>query len=266
MISTLENFDWSITDRKLIIFIPNFGRGEYVRKTVQEIETAISRKDWLVLVINDRIHEDFAGLETTANIAYLTFGPTRSREGRGDAFVRNIAIKRCQSEWLFQKDPEIIVQNDFIKHIIECQTDMYRLSGPASKVRRATTQKFLTGQATVDECVQDADHYSINESQFVYFHFGFAVRTSILKDMRGYDEDYKKMYCADKDLYARLMATGVKPTFDEQCKPIHLWHTVPWYPNSPENEANYAKMKAIFASKDPKQIVRNDEHTWGEGD
>jgi hypothetical protein len=266
MISTLENFDWSITNRKLVIFMPNFGRGEYVRKTVQTISTTIPREDWLVVAINDRVHEDLSGLEENYNTVYLTFGPERSKEARGDAFMRNVIIKRCQSEWLFQKDPEIVVHNDFIKHILECQTDMYRLSGPASKVRQATTQKFLQDQATIQECIQDSDKYTINEKQFVYFHFGFAVKTAILKNMRGYDEDYKKMYCADKDLYARLMASGVRPTFDAKCKPIHLWHTVPWYPDNPENKADYARMKAIFASKDPKQTIRNDEHSWGEGD
>ena len=263
---TLENFNWSITDRKLVIFMPNFGRGEYVRKTVQTIITAIPKENWIVVVINDRIHEDFSDLEKNDNTVYLTFGPERSKEGRGDAFMRNIIIKHCQSEWLFQKDPEIVIQHDFIKHILECPTDMYRLSGPARKVKRGTTQKFLQDKATIEECFQDSDSYPINKNQFVYFHFGFAVKTSILKGMRGYDEDYKKMYCADKDLYVRLMASEVRPTFDDQCKPIHLWHTVPWYPDNPENKANYESMKSLFASKDPKQTLRNDEHTWGEGD
>lgn len=266
MLIKFEDFDWSITNRRLVIFIPNFGRGEYVRKTIQEIKTIVPHKDWLILIINDRIHEDFSDLDSTKNIVYLTFGPERNKEGRGDAFIRNIAIKRCQSKWFFQKDPEIIIQNDFVKHILECQTEMYRLSGPASKVRKGTTQKFLADKATVAECLKDADHYPINENQFVYFHFGFAVKTSILKKMRGYDEEYKKMYCADKDLYARLMSAGIKTTFDQQCKPIHLWHIVPWYPDSPENKANYAEMRAIFANKDPKQTLRNNEHTWGEGD
>jgi GT2 family glycosyltransferase len=262
---TLDNFNWSITNRKLVIFIPNWGRGEYIRKTVKTIQTKVPRDKWLVIVINDRIHEDLSDLKDD-NVLYLTFGPDRVGLGRGDGFARNIAIKRCQSEWFFQKDPEIIVTGDFINSILNCPTDMYRLSGPAQKTRKNTSQKFLQGDATIEDCSEDAENHPINPNQFVYFHFGFAVKTDILRNMRGYDEDYKKMYCADRDLYMRLMAQGVTPTFDPGCHPIHLWHEVPWFPNSPQTRVDYEEMKNLFANKDPKQFIRNDPETWGEGD
>lgn len=266
MLVTSDNFDWSITNRELVIFIPNWSRADYIRKTIAKIETVIPPDKWIVLVVNDRIHEDLSDLDGFENIVYLTFGPERTKEGRGDGFVRNIAIKRCQSKWFFQKDPEIIIQGDFIKHILDCPTDMYRLSGPARKTRRNTTERFLQGQATVKECFQDADQYPINPAKFVYFHFGFAVKTDILRHMRGYDEDYKKMYCADRDLYGRLMAQDVRPTFDQKCKPIHLWHDTPWFPDNSETKGDYAEMQALFATKDPKQFIRNNPDTWGEGD
>jgi len=263
---TLDSFDWSITNRELVIFIPNWGRGEYVRQTVKTIDTMVPLNKWLVVVINDRIHEDLSDLDGFENTVYLTFGPERTTEGRGDAFMRNVAIKRCQSKWFFQKDPEIIVTGDFIQNILNCPTDMYRLSGPAQKTREDTTKRFLQGKSTIYECSKDADDYTIDPDKFVYCHFGFAVKTKILRDMRGYDEDYKKMYCADRDLYMRLMAQGIQPTFDPQCHPIHLWHTLPWYPNTPKTKADYAEMQSLFASKDPQQFIRNNPDTWGEGD
>lgn len=263
---TLDNFDWSITNRELVIFIPNWGRGEYVRKTIAEMDTHVPLNKWLIVVINDRIHEDFSDLDGFENTVYLTFGPELNKEGRGDGFIRNVAIKRCQSKWFFQRDPEIIITGDFIKSIIECPTDMYRLSGPAKKTRQATTERFLRGEATVQECSEDSDQYDIDPNKFVYFHFGFAVKTKILQDIRGYDEEYKKMYCADRDIYSRLMAQGVIPTFDPECKPIHLWHTIPWFPNNPKTIADYKEMQQIFANKDPNQFIRNNPETWGEGD
>jgi len=142
---------------------------------------------------------------------------------------------------------------------------MYRLSGPALKVREQTTLKFLKGNATIEDCQSDAESYRIDPNAFVYFHFGFAVKTSILRQMRGYDEDYKKMYCADKDLYGRLIANGIRPTMDQQCSPVHLWHTVPWYPNTEVTKRDYAEMKALFETKNASDFVRNDD-SWGEGD
>ena len=263
---TLDNFDWSITNRELVIFIPNWARGEYIRRTIAEMDTHVPLSKWLIVIINDRIHEDFSDLDGFENTVYLTFGSERTKEGRGDGFVRNIAIKRCQSRWFFQRDPEIIVTGDFIKHIIECPTDMYRLSGPARKTRQATTTRFLQGEATVQECSEDSDQYNIDPKQFVYFHFGFAVKTQILQDMRGYDEDYKRMYCADRDLYARLMAQGIVPIMDPECKPIHLYHDTPWYPDTTKTKADYATMQKIFASKNPNECVRNNPDTWGMGD
>lgn len=265
MIVTLDNFDWSVTNRDLVIFMPNWARGEYVRKTVELIQTEIPKDKWIVLTINDRIHEDLSDLEPY-NAVYLTFGPDRPKDGRGDAFMRNIAIKRCKSKWFFQKDPEVIVRGDFIKHILECPTEMYRLSGPALKVRRHTTERFLKSEATLEDCYVDADQYPINPAMFMFFHFGFAVKTYILQGIRGYDEDYKKMYCADTDLYGRLMAMGVKPTFDPECHPVHLWHVEPWAPNTPKTKADYAEMRNMLASKNPRSSVRNDPLTWGEGD
>lgn len=265
MLITPEEFDWSITNRELVIFMPNWGRGEYIRKTVAKIETVVPLDKWIVVVINDRIHEDLSDLDGFKNTVYMTFGPERSKEGRGDSFMRNIAIKRCQSKWFFQKDPEIIVTGDFIKHILECPTDMYRLSGPATKTRQNTTEKFLRGKATIQECLRDANQYPIDPDKFVYFHFGFAVKTAILQEMKGYDEDYKKMYCADRDLYTRLIAKGVTPTFDKQCKPIHLWHEVPWFPDNPKTKSDYAEMQAIFAKKNPNKFIRNQNILWGDG-
>lgn len=265
MLVKFEDFDWSLTNRELVIFIPNWGRGNYIRQTIKTMETRVPYDKWIIIVGNDCQHEDLSDLESQ-NVVYFTFGADRNRpQDRGGGFVRNMVIKRSHSRWFFQRDPEIIIENDFIDHILQCSTDMYRLGGPARKTRQNTTKRFLREQATIAECKQDADVFQINPQYFVYANFAFAVHTKILQDMRGFDEDYGQTYCYDRDLFVRLINNGVMITSDPKCTPIHLWHPTPSFPNTSKTIGDYNEMKAMFASKDPKQIVRN-PNGWGEGD
>lgn len=265
MLVKFEDFDWSLTERELVIFIPNWGRGNYVHKTLKAMTTKIPCDKWIIIIGNDCQHEDLSNL-VDQNVVYFTFDAERDRpQERGGGFIRNMVIKRCRSKWFFQRDPEIVIENDFIDHILQCPTDMYRLSGPTKKVRKGTSERFLQGQATIEDCKQDADEYPINPQHFVYANFAFAVRTQILKDMRGFDEDYGQTYCYDRDLFVRLVNSGIKITSDPECKPIHIWHPTPSFPNTSKTISEYDAMKAMFASKDAKQIVRN-PHGWGEGD
>ncbi len=260
-----EDFDWSITNRELVIFIPNWGRGNYIRKTVENMTTKIPKDKWIIIVGNDCQHEDLSDMKNQ-NVVYFTFDPDRERpHDRGGGFIRNIAIKRCQSRWFFQKDPEILIENDFIDHILHCQTGMYRLGGPALKTKKDTSQKFMEEQATISECKKNADVFPINPNHFVYANFAFAVRTKILQEIRGFDEDYGQTYCYDRDLFVRLIEKGTRITSDPECTPVHLWHPTPSFPNTLETISDYDGMKKMFASKNSKDIVRN-PLGWGEGD
>jgi len=263
MLVTIDNFDWSITERELVFFMPNWGRANFIRRLMSTIKTKIPKNEWIILVGNDRQHEDLSDLEDE-NVVYFTFEPNVSREQyRGGGYIRNIAIKRCRSKWFFQKDPEVIIEEDFIANIISCPTEFYRLSEPAFRVRQNVTERFMRNKATIQECKEDADTYPIHN--FVYFNMAFGVLTQTLKDMRGYDEDYGGTYCYDRDLYYRLIAGGAKVTMDPECHPIHLWHATPSLPDTEQTIREYNEMKKMFASKDPKQIIRNDPESWGEG-
>jgi len=265
MLIEFADFDWSLTNRELVIFIPNWGRGNYIRSTIAAMETSVPRDRWIIIVGNDCQHEDLSDLENQ-NVVFFTFDPDRNRpQDRGGGFIRNMVIKRSQSRWFFQRDPEIIIQNDFIAHILECGTEMYRLGGPARKTRKDTAERFLQGQATVAECRDDADVFQIDPQHFVYANFAFAVLTETLQEIRGFDEDYGQTYCYDRDLFVRLVNKGVKITSDPECTPIHLWHDTPSFPNTPETIADYDMMKEMFASKNPRHVVRN-QQGWGEGD
>jgi hypothetical protein len=263
---THEEFDWSLTDRELVIFMPNWGRGYFIRKTVEVMSTKIPRDRWIIIVGNDYEHEDLSDLKDQ-NVFYFTYNPdgVRKKE-RGGSYIRNIAIKRCRSNWFFQRDPEVVIEHDWIENVLNCPTDFYRLSGPAHKVRQKTTEKFIDGNATIEDCKRDSDRIPISPNNFVFFNMAFGVKTKILQNMRGYDEDHWGTYCYDRDLYVRLMAQNIKTTMDPQCQPIHLWHSTPSFPNTKQTIDEYDRMKKLFATKNPKDFTRNINRPWGEGE
>ncbi len=261
---TPENFDWSVTNRELVIFMPSWNRGHFVRRTIEIMKTNVPSDKWVIIVGNDCAHEDLSDLYSK-NVFYFTFAPdTPRRQERGGAFIRNIIIKRCRSKWFFQRDPEVIIEKDFIKNIIECPTNFYKLSGPIHRVNQETTEKFMKNQATLDDCKRDSKTYPIKKDHFVNFNMAFAVPTKILQEINGYDEDYGETYYYDTDLYYRLMSYGVKITMDQECKPIHLWHPIPSFPNNSKTISEYEAMGIMFNSKNPQETIRN-PHSWGEG-
>lgn len=264
MLVTLNNFDWSITERDLVIFIPNWGRGNYIRRIIETMKTNIPLDKWIIIIGNDCQHEDLSGLKNQ-NVIYFTFSPNISRrQERGGSFIRNIAIKRSRSKWFFQKDPEVIIENDFIANILACSTEFYRLSGPACKVYENTSMEFMNHQATIEDCKMNSQKYPVVENDQMFFNMAFGVHTQLLQNIYGYDEDYGETYYYDTDLFFRLMANGVRTTMDPQCKPIHLWHPTPSFPDTSKTKAEYEAMGAMFRSKNPRQIVRN-PNGWGEG-
>jgi hypothetical protein len=228
------------------------------------MKTNIDRDKWIVIVGNDCQHEDLSDLEDK-NVVYFTFSPDiPRRHERGGSFIRNLVIKRSRSKWFFQRDPEVIIENDFIAHIIACSTEFYRLSGQACKTDESTTTKFMNHEATIEECKRNSQKYPVVEYDQMFFNMAFGVHTKLLQDIHGYDEDYGETYYYDTDLFCRLTTNGVITTMDPQCKPIHLWHPTPSYPDTPKTKTEYAAMDTMFKGKNPKQMVRN-PGIWGEG-
>lgn len=263
---THTNFDWSLTDRELVIFMPNWGRGHFVRKTVEVMNTKIPKDRWVIIVGNDYTHEDLSDLEDQ-NVFSFTYKPGEPRrKERGGGYIRNIAIKRSKSKWFFQRDPEVVIEHDWIANILNCEADFYRLSGPAYRVKRTITEKFMNDNATINDCKNDSELIPINPNNFVFFNMAFGIRTKILQDMRGYDENHWGTYCYDRDLYVRLMAQNLQVTADPECHPIHLWHETPSFPDTKQTIAEYEEMKRLFATKDPKNFIRNLCGSWGEGE
>jgi hypothetical protein len=116
-IGVKSNFDWKETNRKLVIFIPNYGRGKLAEFSIKNIKTNIPREDWVIIIGNDNIEENFDHLFDD-NVRYFTLFAGNSKQRNG-CFIRNYALSRCQSENMLQKDPEVVITGDFIKSVID---------------------------------------------------------------------------------------------------------------------------------------------------
>ncbi len=260
---TEKDFDWSLTNRKLVIFLPNWGRGDYIRRTVRTIKTTVPKEDWIVLVANDGLHEDLSDLKDL-NVVYFTFQRENTSERNG-CFIRNFVIKRLQSVLVFSKDPEIVIEGDFIANVLSCDTPFYRLGGPAFKATQEATAQFMANQKTIHYCESHSQRTPVMSHAHMIMHYGYSMPVTTLQQMKGYDEDYSMSpYCEDRDIFHRFIAQGLRPHVDTTCHPIHLWHAMKFFPNTPENSARYEKAKALFRTKDPKNFIRNPDG-WGTG-
>jgi len=131
----VSNFDWSETDRELVIFIPNHGRKEYVDYTIQKISTVVKKNRWLIVVGNDGIDCNFSYLYNQ-NVRYFTLMP-EVPGSRNGCFIRNYAIKRCKSRLFAQKDPEILIFDDYIHSILK-----YNAGWRAGKIVRIMSKEL----------------------------------------------------------------------------------------------------------------------------
>jgi len=261
---SFKNFDWKQTNKELVLLIPNFGRGKYVRQTLNNlIETSISKDRWVILLINDSIHEDFSDLENE-NILYFTV-ERNSKHERGDAFMRNICIKYSQSKLLAQKDPEIFYTNDFIKGCFNNQGVLYRCGGMAHLAKEQDTHNYLDNNIDVNKLIKNSDKYPITE-RFVYWHFGHCAPIECFRKLNGYDEDFKYYGYVDTNMWDRLMKSGLKQRIDPTCNPIHLWHPKPHFKTHERDIKRYEAMGKLYNNKINQDIVANINVEWGEGD
>lgn len=260
---THNNFDWSITDRKLCIFIPNFGRGGYIRSLLSQFTTnADPSKDYSIVIGNDGIHEDFSDLKDK-NIHYFTLNRETPSISRNGCFIRNFFIKRCKSENIFQKDPETFIfgdnNSDWIFNLLNIDTKFYR--------------PFYTldcGQELSNQLIQNIDKYKqvldYNKSEFASctpkishrVHWGYMASTQLLQELHGYDEKFINYGYEDTDIYFRLlMKTHI--TIDANLYVMHMHHMI-----DPNIYEEVDMMRFIYQNIDPNIIIRNGED-WGNG-
>jgi len=266
------NFDWSITQRKLCIFIPNFGKTEQLDFAISQIKTRVPKKDWIVIIGNDGIDIDFNYMKSS-NVRYFTLH--RDPVSRNGGFIRNYFIKRCQSEKLLQKDPEIVLQGDFIYQVIRSEASWR--AGNVYVLDRAMTSELIAekdfGILKYSACIKidpvqvmDSKHAKyliagengrVNFSS--YFHYAYAIKTKILQKMQGYDERYTHYGYEDSDMFCRLLQLKHYLVPDYATTAIHLYHD-----RDPGFSVDDLKvMRKIFDMQNPVNTSRN--RSWGEG-
>ena len=273
-----QNFDWKETKRKLVVFMPNHRVKEYVEFSISKIQTILPENDWLIVIGNDNCDDKFDHLYDQ-NVRYFTIN-TDSDEYRNGCFIRNWAIKRCQSELFFQKDGEVVILGDFMHSFVSMRYPAFRC-GYIFVLNDGGTKDFMSGsmpdpnrwnaictrrvQMFIPDYPEEArDEIAAADGKVnysTYFHYGFGVETGVLQSMHGYDEDFNQYGWEDSDMICRLIAMGVHLVPDYSLAAVH--------PNHPRQKVKFQimanSMKTIFLSRNPRQFIRNPIR-WGEGE
>jgi len=255
-----KQFDWSITNRELIIFVPNFSRKHLLVPTLRRFKTSVSDDKYLWLIVNDGPHEPMEDLEKEFNLRYFTFDRNPANERNG-CLIRNFVIKRCMSKWLCTKDPEIIIENDIISKIIDLDNIVYRPGGMIELCPQETQQ-------IIDNPLVDLKQFpvlrqwKVTPKNYEGFHNCVTIRTQRLKEMKGYEEEFQDGYgYEDVNLLDRIKKSGVKIIIDDSVITYHINHPVirSFHKTIIDNEKIYKKLKENL------QIDANKNREWGNG-
>ncbi len=252
-------FDWSCTARDLVLFIPNYGRKNYLRSCLASLtQTRVPRERWLVLVGNDGLDEPMDDLKAEFNLRWFTLRRAHQEIPRNGAFIRNYVIKRCRSIFLFQKDPEVALVSgnpdyDIIQHMMEIGP--FKIWRNGRPFDMEFPDEFISSGFPIDrrfipKCIPPAPG-------LVGTHWGFCIRTEDLRNIRGYDERFTSYGPEDGDLLRRLIRLGFTFRYDPYVYALHVHHAV-------EN-AGHERMCALGKAIEIEPPVRNDPDLWGEG-
>jgi hypothetical protein len=277
-----KNFDWCETNRKLVVLALNYGRGELLRRFLEGFHTDVPEDQWLIVIGNDGIHEDYSDWKHQ-NVRQFTLLRKNLVERNG-AFIRNYFIKRCQSDLLLQKDAEVCWPDDCIRSAIKAptawrpgwiyvlnqqHTDEYVAHRFPDQALRGTNQAFnMHGfpNKIVDHHVYTPHWAKAHITKAAggwccatYYHYSYCVKTKVLQDLRGYDEDFTTYGFEDSNMYCRLAAAGVHIYPYDNIRAVHLFHT------KDTGGANLGHMGNLFQEKDPANVVANLGREWGEG-
>ena len=256
-----HNFDWSITKRDVVLFIPNFKRKHLLIPTLMQIKTSLSRDRWLILVVNDGPHEDLSDL-AEFNLAYFTFDRIPLAERNG-CLIRNYVLRRLQSRVVGTRDPEIFIKGgDYFSSLAGMGDIIYR---PCSmfELQEPMTPKILADpMIDVTKLPTRAIHKLKTPSEPRAFHAGVAALVERLRQMGGYDEEFADYYgYEDIDMLNRLLRSGIDTVIDKEVDTYHIWH-----PRRAKFLKTVRTNGMIFERKERlNRVVANQDRDWGSG-
>jgi len=257
-----HNFDWSITNRDIVLYIPNFKRKHLLLPTLCQMQTSLPKDKWIILVVNDGPHEDMSDLALKFNITYFTFEREPAKERNG-CLIRNYIIKRVQSRVLATRDPEIFITGDnYLIKLSEMEDIIYR-PHEMVELQEPETPKIIASPNINLLCLKTrAVHKLTNPMEPRAFHAGVAVYTKRLIDIGGYDEDFVNFYgWEDIDILHRLVQSNAEIFVDNNVNTYHVWH-----PRKMKFLKTVRDNQLIYQNKrDRNIIIANQGKAWGNG-
>ncbi len=254
-----DDFDWSVTDRELVIFIPNYKRKKLLEFTLRSFRTMVPRDRWCFLIVNDGVHEDLSDLKKY-NLHYFTLY-RRTKDERNGAAVRNYVIKRVMSKNIFTRDPEIAISGD--DHVLPLMdnTNVIVRSRTFSVLTKDSTNKLLTDGPTDMSQLELIRYLHVRNQYCNCIHAGSLFPVSLLRRIGGYDEEFLRHGSEDKDLMIRIRRLSYPVVVSERYSCHHLWHPV----HSVVVKQDLARLNnRLLKRKLSEPILRNDEN-WGSG-
>jgi hypothetical protein len=223
-------FDFNLTKDKVIFFIPNFGRGHYIRALANQFKTKADPKDYLIVIGNDGTDDNFDDL-AHLNVKWFTL--KRVPTERNGAFIRNYFIARCQGTFLYQKDPEILLTSsggDIIYEAVRCAQHGYDLIRPTwtASLEIAESNQLLDSpwESYNNFIPPENTIKSIPSFDAERIHFFFGTKVEYLVGINGYSEDFLFYGPEDKDLFGRLKLLHLPISSVNQWCATHLYHPV----------------------------------------
>lgn len=260
MLLNQNNFNWDITNKELVIFVPNFGRKHLLIPTLKRFKTSVPDNKWCWLVVNDGIHEDLFDLEKEFNLKWFTFERQPADERNG-ALIRNYVIKRIQSRLIATKDPEIIIEGDFVSKIIDLGDVVYR-PWKMIELYEQETQPIIDNPFIELTQFPVLREWIVDNKRNQAFHAGYTVTVKRLKEMGGYDERYGASYgYEDWNMLERLKKSNIPIIIDKDITTYHIAHPIirKFHKTILSNEIIYKQDLQKL------NIIANEGKDWGNG-
>jgi hypothetical protein len=257
---TQDNFDWSLTERQIVVFIPNYKRKNLLIPTLQRFQTELPRDQWIFLVVNDGMHEDLSDLEDY-NLCYFTFVREPNKERNG-CLIRNYVLRRLQCATITTRDPEIFIAGgDHLVKIDGIGDIVYRPGGMIEFTEQMT-QKILDDPYISVSELDVLRRWQVTDYNYQAFHCGMAMNVDRMIAMGGYDEDFAEGYgWEDVNFLERLKLSDVRIIIDHDLMGFHIHH-----PRYRIFQKTIAINGSIYEKKKKNlKVVANENREWGQG-
>jgi len=159
------------------------------------------------------------------------------------------------------RDPEICLEgDDIIANVINLEDVVYRPRFMVELYEQETQRIIDDPFIKLDE-LPILRSWQVTNTNYQAFHNGCAVRTQRLKNMRGYEEDFKDGYgWEDVNLLERLKLSNIPIIVDDKVTGFHINHPIirKFHRTILSNEIIYKRLKQNL------QITANQNRVWGE--